>query len=427
MLTSPHLTRLPVAEFTTPSHNSKIRTAHCAPLSGSNCAIISPLQHTMATPTPYADELSLAVDAVHAASLLTKSVLRSLSNSVSAETKADDSPVTIADFAAQALIISFIHAVYPTDTFIGEESADALRSNQQLADQVWSLVQRAAPSSAAEDSRTSDLQHVARPALTFPVSKAEMLNIIDLGMGASSSAQGRVWALDPVDGTATFMEGKQYAVCLCLLVDGEQQVGVIGCPNLKFDATSDALNIGQRITEDLVDNEGFGVMLSAVKGEGAYVRTMREDGLGEPRRVDLRKEKPKQLKELNFIETAMGMTTLSQAEHRAVAESLGADWPGTTIWAQQMKWVALTLGATDVHLRLPFNKQRFTCTWDHAGGQLLFTEAGGIIKDLEGGEIDFGQGRKLLGERNYGMVAALPSCFEQVMQAVQEILEKRTR
>jgi 3'(2'), 5'-bisphosphate nucleotidase len=381
----------------------------------------------MAAPTPYSDELSLALHAIHTASLLTKSVLRSLSNSVSAETKADDSPVTIADFAAQALIISFIHAVYPSDTFIGEESADALRSNPQLANQVWSLVQRASLFSAVESSKDSDLQHVARPALTFPASKAEMLNIIDLGMGAISSAQGRVWALDPVDGTATFMEGKQYAVCLCLLVDGEQQVGVIGCPNLKFDATSDALNIGQRITEDLVDDAGLGVVLSAVKGEGTYVRSMQEDGLGEPRGVDLRKEKPKQLRQLDFIETALGKTSLSQTEHRAVAESLGADWPGTIIWAQQMKWVALTLGATDVHLRLPIDKQRFTCTWDHAGGQLLYTEAGGIIKDLEGGAIDFGQGRKLLGERNHGIVAALPSCFEQVMQAVQEVLEKRTR
>jgi 3'(2'), 5'-bisphosphate nucleotidase len=381
----------------------------------------------MAAPTSYSDELALALHAVHTASLLTKSVLRSLANNVSAETKADDSPVTIADFAAQALIISAIHAVYPSDTFIGEESADALRSNAHLADQVWSLVLRASSSLAAAKSKSSDVQHVPRHALTFPKSKAEMLDIIDLGMGAQSSAQGRVWALDPVDGTATFMEGKQYAVCLCLLVDGEQQVGVIGCPNLRFDASSDALSIGQRITEELVDEEGLGVVLSAVKRQGTYVRSMQEDALGEPRRVDLRKEKPKQLEELDFIETAIGKTSLSQTEHRAVAESLGANWPGTTIWAQQMKWVALTLGATDVHLRLPKDKQRFTCTWDHAGGQLLYTEAGGIIKDLEGGTIDFGQGRKLLGERNYGIVAALPSCFDQVMRAVQEVLEKRTR
>ena len=84
----------------------------------------------------YAAELSLALAVVHNASTLTKSVLRSLKNNVSAETKADDSPVTIADFAAQALLISAIHSVYPDDAFLGEESADALRSNDALADRV---------------------------------------------------------------------------------------------------------------------------------------------------------------------------------------------------------------------------------------------------------------------------------------------------
>src|SRR5690349_1157061 len=92
---------------------------------------------------PYAAELSLALSAVHNASILTKSVLRSLKNHVSAETKADDSPVTIADFAAQALLISALHAVYPEDAFLGEESADALRDNEPLANRVWELVLRA--------------------------------------------------------------------------------------------------------------------------------------------------------------------------------------------------------------------------------------------------------------------------------------------
>ncbi|KAF2801161.1 carbohydrate phosphatase [Melanomma pulvis-pyrius CBS 109.77] len=380
----------------------------------------------MATPHPYSDELSLALRAIHAASLLTKSVLRSLSNHVSAETKADDSPVTIADFAAQAIIIAAVHAAYPSDTFIGEESADALRENVHLAEQVWQLVLRASSSSAPP---SSDPQHEPshEVPLTFPASKADMLDAIDLGAG-TSTATGRVWVLDPVDGTATFMEGQQYAVCLCLLVDGVQQLGVIGCPNLQFDASSSALTLGGRIHEDLVDADSHGVVLSAVKGSGTYVRSMHVAELGEPRRVSLRQQTPKPLTALNFIESSLGKTSLSQAEHRAVAESLGVkDWPGTVIWSQQIKYVALTLGAADVMLRLPTDKQRYTCTWDHAGGQLLFQEAGGIIRDIEGGALDFKQGRKILGERNFGMVAAMPWCFDQVMQAVQEVLEKRVR
>lgn len=377
--------------------------------------------------TPYASELAVALRAIHAASLLTKSVLRSLKNHVSAETKADDSPVTIADFAAQAVIISALQAVYPSDKFIGEESADALRQNESLAERVWELVLRARTLADAWESQSSDVQHVRRQestALTFPTSKEEMLDVIDLGTN-SSTAEGRVWVLDPVDGTATFMEGKQYAVCLCLLVDGVQQIGVIGCPNLAFDVHSP---LGQtRIHEGHVDEAGYGVVLSAVKGHGTFVRSLRASGFGDAQRVDLQQVAAREMSALNFVETTLGKTSLSQPEHCAVAETLEAKWPGTVIWSQQMKHVALALGATDVMVRLPKGKERFTYVWDHAGGHLLFQEAGGIIKDLDGGDIDFAQGRRIEGDRNFGMVAAMPWAFDQVNQAVKQVLEKRSR
>jgi len=35
----------------------------------------------------------------------------------------------------------------------------------------------------------------------------EMLDVIDLGAG-SDAGRGRVWVLDPVDGTATFLRGR---------------------------------------------------------------------------------------------------------------------------------------------------------------------------------------------------------------------------
>ena len=374
----------------------------------------------MATPSPYSSELALALQAVHAASLLTKSVLRSLSNHVGAETKADDSPVTVADFAAQAIIISIIQAVYPSDAFLGEESADALRRDGDLGKQVWQLVQRAASPSAAQSGEVQQ-----QSSLAFPASEADMLDAIDRGRG-EQTARGRVWVMDPVDGTATFMEGQQYAVSLCLLVDGVQQVGVVGCPNLKFDASASPLRLGERIHEDLVDREGHGVVLSAVNGQGTYVRSVHVSGLGEPRRVE-HQETQKPLASLNFVESTLGKSSLSQPEHRAAAELLSAEWPGTVLWSQQMKYAALTLGATDVMLRLPTDKRRYTYTWDHAGGNLLFTEAGGVIKDIDGGTIDFSQGRKILGDRNYGMVAAMPWSYEKVVQAVHDVLKRRTQ
>ncbi|KAF2004857.1 carbohydrate phosphatase [Amniculicola lignicola CBS 123094] len=389
-------------------------------------------------PKPYADELALAVRIIHSASLLTKSVLRSLKNTIEAETKADDSPVTIADFAAQALIIGALHAVYPSDKFVGEESAAQLRQNDVLAERVWQLVQQA----QAAASQTTDMQHVhghegstASPgqeeqerghvALTFPSSKTAMLDTIDLGTNAELR-EGRVWVLDPVDGTATFMQGKQYAVCLCLVVDSIQQVGVIGCPNLQYayDAASTPATRGI-VHEDIVDPSGYGIMLTAVRGQGTHIRSMQASSLGDPRPI-VHSRSPQDPSTLNFVESALGSTSLVQAEHRAVAESFGTEWPGTVVWSQQLKYVSVALGAADVMLRIPKDRERYTNVWDHAGGHLLVTEAGGIVRDFDGGEIDFGAGRKITGERNWGMVVATTWCFDAVEKAVKLVLDKRS-
>jgi 3'(2'), 5'-bisphosphate nucleotidase len=340
--------------------------------------------------------------------------------------------VTVADFAAQALIISALHAAYPHDTFLGEESADQLRSNDALAERVFALVQQ-------EKARLGDVQHVqigpagttAAKHLTLPESKEQMLDLIDLGTSTQTKS-GRVWVMDPVDGTATFMTGNQYAVCLCLLVDGVQKVGVIGCPNLAYRHSSDDASAEstapRRIHEDLVDTDGYGVVLSAIQGHGTYVRKMLADGTGEPKRVQHdQRNAPKDPSTLNFIESTLGKTSLSQEEHRNVAHVLGATWPGSVIWSQQMKYIALTLNLTDVMLRLPKDKQRYTAVWDHCGGSLLFQEVGGIIKDVDGGDMDFGQGRLLRGERNFGMIATLPGIWEPVNRAVKEVLQRRQK
>ena len=354
----------------------------------------------------YAAELALAAATVHRASVVTKQILRSLDNEVPAETKADASPVTAADFAAQALIIGALHSTYPEDKFVGEEDAEKLRHDSTLSKRVWEIVQLARP---------IVLENQA--ALTFPTTMEEMLDLIDLGR-TEDTGQGRVWVLDPIDGTATFMQGQQYAVCLCLLVDGVQRLGVIGCPNLGFQRA------GNKIHEDQTDPGGYGVMVSAVKGQGTYVREIRASSLGEPSHIERRAD-AKQLQALDFVESTIGKTSLSQPDHMAVAESLGASWPSTVLWSQQMKYVSLALGATDVMVRIPKNRERYTQIWDHAGGCLLFEEVGGVIEDLDGAPIQFGKGRKLLGENNFGMVATMPFCFGAVMDAVKRVLQQR--
>ena len=44
--------------------------------------------------------------------------------------------------------------------------------------------------------------------------------------------QSGMWTINPIDRTKGFLCGKQYAICLSLIVDLIVQVGIIGCPNL---------------------------------------------------------------------------------------------------------------------------------------------------------------------------------------------------
>jgi len=73
-------------------------------------------------------EMSVAIDAVRCAGALCQAMRESL---VSAEmvAKMDKSPVTVADFGAQAIIISAIRRAFPDDLIVAEEDTGVLRGD----------------------------------------------------------------------------------------------------------------------------------------------------------------------------------------------------------------------------------------------------------------------------------------------------------
>ena len=82
-----------------------------------------------------------------------------------------------------------------------------------------------------------------------------------------------MWALDPIDGTKGFLRVGQYAVCLAFLIDGEVQVGVMGCPNLPIDPKTAKPKEG----ENSSDREDLGTIFVAVKGQGAFQVSLEGD------------------------------------------------------------------------------------------------------------------------------------------------------
>jgi 3'(2'), 5'-bisphosphate nucleotidase len=351
----------------------------------------------------YEKELEIALLAVQRASILTKSVYSS--HSKGTLSKSDSSPVTIGDFGAQALIIASIKHAFPEDEIVGEEDADDLRKNDSLRDLVWDLVQAA----KLDDSS-------AEEKIGGPIKSADdMLTAIDAG-NSEGGRQGRIWALDPIDGTKGFLRGGQYAVCLGLLVDGIPTVGVIGCPNLPVD---DQAPLDSTTGQDADDKEGKGVLFGAVKGQGATSRPLSKGALHKGKTI---KMKPlPDVSQATFCESVEAGHS-SQGDNAAIAKKLGITKPSVRM-DSQAKYGSIARGAGDLYLRLPVSKTYQEKIWDHAAGVVLVQEAGGEVSDAYGKPLDFGLGRTL--RENKGVVAAPKDAFKQVIEVVKEVLSAK--
>lgn len=345
----------------------------------------------------YAKELAVAQLAVQRASRLTKRVFAdSAKGTVS---KSDASPVTIGDFGAQALIIAALKKNFPDDEIVAEEEAAKLREDDGLAEHVWDLVR----------GTKLDDEKAEKEVLGGSVqSKKEMLDLIDTG-DSKGGRSGRIWAIDPIDGTKGFLRGGQYAVCLALMVDGDVKVGVLGCPNLPVDDAAE-------LSADIGNGEGRGVIFSAVQGEGATSRPLTTAGLEEGKRIGMKSITD--LSAASFCESVEAGHS-NQGDAAQIAKKLGITRPSVRM-DSQAKYGSIARGAGDIYLRLPVSKTYQEKIWDHAAGDLIVREAGGQVTDVLGRRLDFGHGRTLA--ENKGVIAAPAAVHAQVLKVVQEVL-----
>ncbi|EED23404.1 3'(2'),5'-bisphosphate nucleotidase [Talaromyces stipitatus ATCC 10500] len=338
----------------------------------------------------YDYERRIAELAVQRACLLTKKVFHEKAKGELA--KDDKSPVTKGDFGAQALIIQAITKNFPNDEIVAEEESSELRQDAALRSEIWDLVKDIKLNDAASDE-----------ILGGSLGNEEaMLAVIDQG-NSLGGAKGRIWALDPIDGTKGFLRG----------VDGDVKVGVIGCPNLPID-DSESLTAG--IGSQQSDEEGKGVLFSTVQGEGAVSRPLTSAGLAPSKSISMRPVPD--VSQAVFCEGVEAAHS-NQDDNAAVAKRLGITAPSVRL-DSQAKYCSIARGAGDIYLRLPMKKEYQEKIWDHAAGDLLVREAGGQVTDIYGKRLDFTQGRTL--KNNKGVVAAPAKLQDQVIDAVQAVL-----
>ncbi len=343
----------------------------------------------------YSHEIDIALLAVQRATLLTQKVFHN--NAKGTLSKDDRSPVTIGDFGAQALIIAALRHNFPDDEIVGEEEASSLRDNPSLAEQIFALVRESKLDDSSAENR-----------LGGPIKDLDaMLAAIDAGK-SSGGAKGRIWALDPVDGTKGFLRGGQYAVCLALMVDGDVKVGVLGCPNLPVDDAAP-------ISAD-VGGEGKGVLFAAVQGQGATSRPLTEGALASAKTISM--QEVGDITQATFCESVEAAHS-SHGDQAAIATRLGITQESVRM-DSQAKYGSIARGAGDLYLRLPVRKDYEEKIWDHAAGDLIVREAGGEVTDAEGKRLDFSIGRTL--KANKGVVAAPRGVHGKVLEVVKEVL-----
>ncbi|KAG6856206.1 hypothetical protein H0H87_006602 [Tephrocybe sp. NHM501043] len=302
------------------------------------------------------------------------------------------SDMNIGDYAAQAVISTILNRAFPTDPIVGEEDAAELReeSGHGLRDRIIELANEAI---VEELGLGDNAEWGIGPGQQQTTD--QLLDAIDRG-NFPGGRVGRMWTIDPIDGTKGFLRGEQYAVCLSLIVDSQVQVGVIGCPNLLFDPAQPHL--------------GRGAIFVAVKGQGAEQVTLTG---GNPNPLRIASIPANEISFLESVEAAHSSHSFN--EH---VSALLNNTRSPIRMDSQAKYGCLARSEGAAYLRMPTGVGYREKIWDHAPGAVLIEEAGGVVTDSRGQPLDFGLGRTL-GE-NFGVVAAGKDVHALVLAAVQK-------
>jgi 3'(2'), 5'-bisphosphate nucleotidase len=274
-------------------------------------------------------EARFAAEVVREAALLVRRVQREMVGGPI--TKDDLSPVTVADFAAQALVAKRLAEQFPTAVLIGEEDAASLRSDagREALAQIAEFVGTVLPGTTPE----------------------AVCDWIDRGAGATPAT---FWTLDPVDGTKGFLRHDQYAVALAFVENGEVKIGALGCPELEH-ASKPAPG-------------GAGSLVLAVRGGGTWTQPLAEGTHAWQQLHVSEIHDPAGARLLRSVEKShtdtSGIADLA-TELGIMAEPVPMD--------SQAKYAVLAAGGGEILLRLlsPSRLDYREKIWDQAAGSIV--------------------------------------------------------
>lgn len=321
----------------------------------------------------YQNELEAGLSAVRTAARICRSVQAAITSDVLE--KRDRSPVTVADFGSQAVICRALQEACPNDPVIGEEESGELfrPENAPFLEQIRTELEQAGVRATPD----------------------EIGRWID--RGSASRFSERFWTLDPIDGTKGFLRGQQYAISLALIVEGQIEVALLGCPNLPVVPETD---------------RPAGTIFYAVRGAGSFRVPL--DGEAEASRIHV--SAAADAAQARFCESVEKKHT-SHGVSGQVAERLGITQPPRRL-DSQAKYAVVARGEAEIYMRLPSQSGYRQKIWDHAGGVLLVEEAGGTVTDATGKPLEWTHGSELTANR--GIIATNGRLHDPLVDALRE-------
>lgn len=323
-------------------------------------------------------ELQVALEAVKKAASVCVAI-RESDACEDAISKKDRSPVTIADFGSQAVIIHDLMKAFPGSKVVAEEDSAQMAAlkGTTLGEDMVSAVANVIP--GADWDKISD-----------------WVSMGDFEGGANE----RFWTIDPIDGTKGFLRNEQYAVALALIENGEPVLGVLGCPNYPIHSFEN-------------EQDAVGMLFFATKGNGAKKQALETTDLCEAETINVKAVA--KASEANLCESVESGHS-SHDESDRIKQQLGIEKPSLRI-DSQCKYAAVAKGDASIYLRLPTSESYREKIWDHAAGVVINLEAGGKVTDVHGNKLDFSKGQTLA--ENQGVVAAPASIHDEVIAAVK--------
>jgi myo-inositol-1(or 4)-monophosphatase len=195
----------------------------------------------------------------------------------------------------------------------------------------------------------------------------------------------RVWIVDPIDGTRSFIAGyREFAVSVALTERGRSVVGVLYNPALDE-------------------------VVWATEGGGTYGATDWAGGKAGARRIRMAEPVPGERPMV-----LASRSEIADGEFEAFRDGWRIESTGSTAW----KLAGAATGPAHAYIsRGPKHE------WDVAAGALIVAEAGGVVSDLDGAELRFNRADPYI----HGILAATPALHRELLDLARDLPAPRLR